>query len=46
VRAGGDVGLARNITINGPINTFNTTLQANINASLKSTIDLGILIPT
>ncbi len=46
VKAGGDVGLARSITINGPVNSFNTTLQANINASLKSTIDIGILIPT
>jgi hypothetical protein len=46
VKAGGDVALARNITITGPVNTFNATLQANINASLKSTIDIGILIPT
>jgi hypothetical protein len=46
VRAGGDVALARNITIRARDLTFSTTLTASINASLKSTIDLGIAIPT
>jgi hypothetical protein len=42
VRAGGDVALAREITIG----RFKTTLQADINASLHSRIDLGLLLPT
>jgi hypothetical protein len=46
VRAGGDVAGARNITIRAGDTTFNANLQASINASLKSTIDLGIAIPT
>jgi hypothetical protein len=46
VRAGGDVARARNFTIRAGDTTLNTNLQASINASLKSTIDLGILIPT
>jgi hypothetical protein len=46
VKAGGDVALARNITIHAVNTTFNVNLQASINASLKSTIDLGIGIPT
>jgi hypothetical protein len=45
VRAGGDVALARNITIRAGDTTFNANLQASINASLKSTIDVGFLIP-
>jgi hypothetical protein len=46
VRAGGDVGLARDLTIHAVNTTFNVNLQASINASLKSTIDLGLAIPT
>jgi hypothetical protein len=46
VSAGGDVALARNITIRGANTSFNVNLQASINASLKSTIDVGFLIPT
>jgi hypothetical protein len=46
VRAGGDVALARDITIRAVNTTFNVNLNASINASLKSTIDLGIAIPT
>ena len=46
VRAGGDVALARNVTIRAGDTTFNANLQASINASLKSTIDFGIGIPT
>jgi hypothetical protein len=46
VRAGGDVALARNITIQGANTNFNLNLQASINASLNSTIDVGFLIPT
>jgi hypothetical protein len=42
VKAGGDVGLARDITIRG----FTTNLSANINANLNSRIDLGLLIPS
>jgi hypothetical protein len=46
VRAGGDVALARNVTIRAVNTTFNVNLQASINASLKATIDLGVGIPT
>jgi hypothetical protein len=46
VRAGGDVALARNVTIRAGDTTFNARLQASIDASLKSTIDIGFLIPT
>ena len=46
VRAGGDVALARNVTIRAGDTSFNANLNASINASLKSTIDLGIAIPT
>jgi hypothetical protein len=46
VTAGGDVALARNITIRGANTSFNANLQASINASLNSTIDVGFLIPT
>jgi hypothetical protein len=42
VKAGGDVGLARDLTIKG----FTTNLRANINANLDSHADLGILIPS
>ncbi len=42
VHAGGDVALARNITIHG----FNTNFHANINADLTSKIDFGFLIPS
>jgi hypothetical protein len=42
VKAGGDVGLARDLTIKG----FSTNLRANINANLDSRADLGILIPS
>jgi hypothetical protein len=42
VKAGGDVALARDITIHG----FTTNLHANINANLDSHIDLGLLIPS
>src|SRR5271170_3995270 len=42
VRAGGDVALARDITIRG----FTTNLSASINANLNSRIDLGLLIPS
>ena len=42
VRAGGDVVLAREITIRG----FTTNLNANINANLNARIDLGFLIPS
>jgi hypothetical protein len=46
VKAGGDVALARNITIRARDTTFNANLQASINASLSSTIDVGFLIPS
>jgi hypothetical protein len=42
VRAGGDVGLAREVTIG----RFSTNLQADINASLHSRIDIGLLLPS
>src|SRR3954470_17249788 len=42
VRAGGDVSLAREVTIG----RFNPKLQADINASLHARIDLGLLLPT
>jgi hypothetical protein len=42
VKAGGDVALARDITIKG----FTTSLKANINANLNSHIDLGLVIPS
>jgi hypothetical protein len=42
VKAGGDVALARDITIDG----FKTKLHANLNANLDSHIDLGLLIPS
>jgi hypothetical protein len=42
VKAGGDVALARDITIKG----FTANLRANINANLDSHIDLGLLIPS
>jgi hypothetical protein len=42
VRAGGDVALAREVQIGH----FTTTLHADINASLHSRIDLGLLIPS
>ena len=42
VRAGGDVSLAREVQIGH----FTTHLTADINASLHSRIDLGMLIPT
>src|SRR5271167_2298336 len=42
VKAGGDVALARDVTIHG----FNTKLNVNINANLQSHIDLGLLIPS
>jgi hypothetical protein len=42
VKAGGDVALARDITIRG----LNTNLKVNINANLDSRIDLGVLIPS
>jgi hypothetical protein len=42
VRAGGDVALSREISIG----RFTTNLHADINASLNSRIDLGILIPS
>jgi hypothetical protein len=46
VKAGGDVALARNVTIRAVDTTFNARLQASINASLNATINLGVLIPT
>jgi hypothetical protein len=46
VRAGGDVALARDVTIRAVDTTFNARLQASINASLNSTINLGAMIPT
>jgi hypothetical protein len=42
VKAGGDVALAREITIGH----FTTSLHADINASLSSHVDLGLLIPS
>ena len=42
VKAGGDVALARDITIDG----FKTKLHASINADLDSHIDLGLFIPS
>jgi hypothetical protein len=42
VPAGGDVALAREVTIG----RFNPKLQADINASLHARIDLGLLLPT
>jgi hypothetical protein len=42
VRAGGDVALARDITIRG----LNTNFNLSINANLNSRIDLGMLIPS
>jgi hypothetical protein len=42
VKAGGDVALARDITIDG----FKTKLHANLNADLNAHIDLGLLIPS
>ena len=42
VRAGGDVALAREISIG----RLTTTLHVNINANLNSRIDLGFLIPS
>jgi hypothetical protein len=42
MRAGGDVGLAREVTIG----RFSTNLQADINASLHSRIDIGLLLPS
>jgi hypothetical protein len=42
VRAGGDVGLAREVEIGH----FTTNLHADINASLQSRIDIGLLLPS
>src|SRR5450631_2877338 len=42
LKAGGDVALAREITIGH----FTTSLHADINASLSSHVDLGLLIPS
>lgn len=42
VRAGGDVSLAREVTIG----RFNPTLRVDASASLHAHIDLGILLPT
>jgi hypothetical protein len=42
VKAGGDVALARDITIHG----FKTNLNVNINAKLDSRIDLGLFAPS
>jgi hypothetical protein len=42
VRAGGDVALAREVTIG----RFNPTLRVDVNASLSSRIDIGALIPS
>src|SRR5258708_1722995 len=42
VRAGGDIALSREITIG----RFTTNLHADINASLNSRVDLGLLIPS
>jgi hypothetical protein len=46
VKAGGDVALARNVTIRAVDTTFNARLQASIDASLKSTVGIGFLIPS
>jgi hypothetical protein len=46
VKAGGDVALARAVTIHAANTTFNTSLQASISASLNTTVDAGFLIPT
>jgi hypothetical protein len=45
LKAGGDIALARNVTIRIVDTTFNARLQASIDASLKSTVGIGFLIP-